>query len=264
MRLARFVAELYRRNPLLTFIGWLHIVLLLAALAGYATDDRIVMGVNAWQKAIKYMASIALYLWTLSWFSRYIRRPRWLFRTLSIVVAVTMMVESACLLLQAARGTTSHYNVSTDFDAVIYVLAGGMVAINLLVVLIILFLLRKPGMRLQPVYLWSIRLGIIVFLSTGIIGGVMFANNGHTVGAPDGGPGLPFLNWSTVAGDLRVPLGLSVHALQLLPLLGAAIGRSPRVAGNTVKLSALLMAAALYAALIYGTFRQAMAGIPLI
>jgi hypothetical protein len=264
MRPVRFLAELYRRNPLLTFVGWLHIVLLFAALVGYATDDRIVMGVNAWQKPIKYMLSTALYLWTLSWFSRYIRRPRWLFKTLSIVVAVTMIVGSACLLLQAARGTTSHYNVATDFDAVIYLLAGGMVAINLLVALIILFLLRKPGMRLQPVYLWSIRLGIIVFLSTGVIGGVMFANSGHTVGAPDGGPGVPFLNWSTVAGDLRVPLGLSVHALQLLPLLGAAIGRSARFSGNTAKLTALVIATALYAALVYGAFRQAMDGTPLI
>jgi hypothetical protein len=260
----RFLAELYRRNPLLTFVGWLHIVLLLATLVGYATDDRLVMDVNAWLKPMKYMVSIALYLWTLAWFSRYVRRPRWLFKTVSIVAAVTMTIESACLLLQAARGTTSHYNFMTDFDAVIYQVVGAMVAVNLLVALVILFMLRRPGMRLQPVYLWSIRLGIILFLSTGIIGGVMFVNNGHTVGAPDGGPGLPFLNWSTVGGDLRVPLGLAVHALQLLPLLGAAIGRSPRVPGNTAKLAVLVIAAALYAALIYAAFRQAMAGIPLI
>ncbi len=261
---SRFFAELYRRNALLTLVGWLHVVALLATLVGFATDERTVMGLNTWVKPMKFMVSTAVFLWTIAWFTRYVRRPRWAMKTVSIVIAVAMVIESACILLQAARGTRSHFNFTTDFDAAIFQAMGVMIGINLLMVVVVLFLFSKPTVRLAPAYLLGIRAGLVLFLAGGAIGGYMIVYGAHTIGAPDGGPGLPLLNWSTSAGDLRIAHGVALHALQLLPLAGFGLSRWRRVPGKLPKLVLMAGAAAAYTALVYALLRQALAGQPLI
>jgi hypothetical protein len=259
-----FLGELYRRNRLLTLVGWLHVLLFLATAVGYLTDDRIVMGANTWIKPMKFMLSLAVYLWTIAWFSRYISRPRWAIRTISIIIAVVLLIESACILLQAARATTSHYKVATDFDAAIFRTMGIMIAIDMLMSLVILFRLIKPVVRLPPSYLWGIRSGFMLFLAGGAIGAVMIVNNAHTVGAPDGGPGLPFLGWSTVGGDLRIAHGMALHALQILPLWGYALSRWARLSSNPARLAAFAAGALVYAGGVFLLYSRAMAGHPFI
>ena len=76
-------------------------------------------------------------------------------------------------------------------------------------------------------YLWGVRLGLAVFVVGSLLGFVLVANQGHSVPGPDGGPGLPFVNWSLDRGDLRIAHFIGLHALQALPLLGFA-ARSDR------------------------------------
>ncbi|MFO1470170.1 MAG: hypothetical protein U1F27_03900 [Turneriella sp.] len=51
----------------------------------------------------------------------------------------------------------------------------------------------------------------------GSLVGAMSGLNRHTIGAADGGSGMPFVNFSTVGGDLRIAHFVGLHALQVLP-----------------------------------------------
>jgi len=80
----------------------------------------------------------------------------------------------------------------------------------------------------------------------------------HTVGAPDGGPGLPFFGWSTEAGDLRVSHFFGLHALQVLPLVALLL--SVLIASNRVRVAMINGAATTYTLVILFTYVQALIG----
>jgi hypothetical protein len=87
---------------------------------------------------------------------------------------------------------------------------------------------------------------------------VMPGAGAHTVGAADGGPGLPGTGWSREHGDLRVPHFLGLHAVQILPLLALLVGR--RVASAARRRHAVLVVAVSYAMLFVILLAQALGG----
>jgi hypothetical protein len=80
----------------------------------------------------------------------------------------------------------------------------------------------------------------------------------HTVGAPDGGPGMTGTGWSSEHGDLRVPHFIGLHALQAIPMVALVLRRSKISAAVGVRLVAI--AAASYAALFGIVLMQALRG----
>jgi hypothetical protein len=82
----------------------------------------------------------------------------------------------------------------------------------------------------------------------------------HTVGAPDGGPGLPATGWSTEHGDLRVPHFVGLHALQVLPLFVIALRR--RGWPESLRVRAAVWAGVAYSGLYVALLVQALRGQP--
>jgi hypothetical protein len=264
-RALEFIAELYRRNAVLALTGWLMLATSALLLSIAPFDSRTIAGINPWIKPLKFTVSITIFVWTLGWFLHYLSNRRWAVRVISWGVFLVFAVEMFCVLLQAARGTTSHFNTRTPFDASIFGLMGLMIFINTLLVLFALLLFFSTlAARLPLAYLWGIRLGLLLFLLASIEGVAMVSQLAHTVGQPDGGPGLPLVNWSTRAGDLRIAHFLGFHALQVLPLVGYALSRRGERLPPRRQMAYLLFVTLIYTAVVVIVFRQAMSGRPLI
>jgi hypothetical protein len=86
------------------------------------------------------------------------------------------------------------------------------------------------------------------------------AVGGHTVGAPDGGPGLPGVGWSTQHGDLRVPHFFGLHGLQIIPFVGWLALRRRRNEAAARQIGFVFAIAASYLALVAILTMQALRG----
>ena len=253
-------------------------VVLIGAAVGLAVDPRIITGAPAWLKPAKFAVSITIYTVTLAWIFTLL--PEWV-RTRRIIgwmTAITMLIEIAIIGGQAWRGTTSHFNVGPVFDGVLFTIMGLAIFVQTISTVAVAVALWRHRFEDRAMG-WALRFGMVITIVGALTGGLMTrpttaqleaARAGermtiagaHTVGAPDGGPGLTGTGWSTDHGDLRVPHFVGLHALQALPLVALVLGRLRITQKARQRL--VLAAAASYTGLYVILLTQALRGIPLI
>jgi hypothetical protein len=205
-------------NPALYYCGLGHLALLVLMLLIAQFDHRQLMGINLWIKPIKFAVSIAIYCLTLPLLLQYFPFERLKKRFANFTV-FAMVFEMIAIGTQAARGELSHYNVTGAYNALVFSSMGIVIVSQTLFALYIgIKFFKVKAIGISPALLWAIRLGIIMAAVFALEGGLMASRLAHTVGAADGGPGLPLFNWSRIAGDLRIAHFMGLHALQLVPL----------------------------------------------
>jgi hypothetical protein len=256
-----FLRELARRDPLLARLGWAFFALAVVMALAIPFDARQVLGISVWIKPIKFAISIGIYLWTVAWLLEHVPNPRWCKQLIRWGVATTMIAEIVCIAGQSLRGVPSHFNHSTPLDSTAFAIMGIMIFLNTILEFLLLLLFLRPFASLPPAYVWGIRLGLIGALLSAAIGGVMIRHGAHTVGAPDGGPGLWLVNWSLDAGDLRVAHAVGLHALQILPLAGYGLSR---IASRDLSVALLAGLACAYGVVFLFLYIQAAMGQPML
>jgi len=233
--IAKEIRKAWAASAPLTATAFVMFVAFLASAAGILLDDRIITGVPAWLKPTKFAISTSIFSATLAWLYRYISIwPRFL-RALGWVLSALLILEVAIIDVQAARGTTSHFNVGTPLDAMLFVIMGAAIGMLWLATVGVFIALVRQKFS-DAAWGWWLRMGMLTTILGAAAGGLMLrltpaqiqhfevsgsvTNAGaHTVGGPDGGPGLPGVGWSTRHGDLRIPHFFGLHGLQLLPLI---------------------------------------------
>lgn len=269
------MTRLWRNSPPLVVAAIAMLVALLPFVAGIFLDPRTITGVPAWLKPAKFAISTAIYSLTLAWVFGAI--PAWP-RTRRVVgwtTAFVFAVEVAIIALQAWRGTTSHFNVSSPLNAVLFGVMGTLIFVQTVAsAAVAVALWRQHGFHDHAMG-WAMRLGMALTLVGAATGGlmtrptpaqldqvqgshVMTLSGAHTVGAPDGGPGLPGVGWSTEHGDVRVPHFIGLHALQVLPLFVVALRRRDVTESGRVR--AVLAAGIAYAGFYATLLAQALRG----
>jgi hypothetical protein len=218
MNLTEFWSVLWQEQRALIIFGWGFIALFLVLAVISIFDSQQILGINRWIKPMKFAISIAIFLWTLAIYLNFLKGFQTSTRVIAWSVIALMVGEIIIIVMQSARGTTSHFNVKNAFDGALFSLMGAMIALSTLFVAYLLILYFRADFDLPAALIWGMRLGLILFLLAGIEGGYMSAVLRHSVGVADGGAGLPFVNWSTAGGDLRVAHFVGMHALQAIPL----------------------------------------------
>lgn len=244
-----------KRNKLLFYFGSLMMVGGFICTLLLAITTVQVAGVNAYLKPMKFFFSVALFVWTMAHYMQYLTEQRQV-AIYSWVCVIGLGFELFAITFQASQGKLSHFNVSSAFDSAIFSAMGIVISIVMLHTAYIGYLFfQQKEFVIAMELVWAIRLGIVITVVFAFEGGLMGAMLRHTVGATDGGAGLPLLNWSKQHGDLRVAHFLGIHALQILPLLAVMFAKS---------VQQVIIASALYFVFVSFTFIQALRGKPII
>jgi hypothetical protein len=262
-------------SPALTMLGFIMAADILLCTAGLVVDRRIITGAPAWLKPLKFAVSTMIAAWSFAFCVASLRIWPRVRKSIDLTLTIALLIEIVLIDMQAARGTSSHFNYSTLFDGMVFGIMAVSIAILWLAMLLLTIVLFRQSFG-GSAWGWSLRLGMVLALIGTGSGSLMTMPSPeqlaqqrttgqlaivgrHTVGAPDGGKGLPVTGWSADHGDLRIAHFIGMHGLQVLPFFAWWLGRRSRILEGTRR-NLVVTAAASYLALFGLVLWQAFRG----
>jgi hypothetical protein len=248
------IHEIKFRNEHLFYFGLFCLILSIVCIVLTKTTTLQVQNLNAWVKPFKFALSIGLFSWTMAWYCYYLSDFN--VTPFNWTVIILFGFELVYIVFQASKGQLSHFNISTPAYSLLYSLMGlAAVIVTIYTAYIGWLFFTQTFPNLPSYYVWSIRLGILIFVVFSFEGGLMGSRMNHSVGAINDNSNWWIVGWSKTVGDLRVSHFIGMHALQILPLLSFCVFKNTK---GTIVVSVL------YGLLAASTLVQALNGKPII
>ena len=216
-------------------------------------DDRVLLGAPLWMKPFKFFISATLMSLTLAYVIPRISQKSKRVQIASLTIIGSLAVELVLITWAAASETTSHFNVSSPLAIAVWSAMAtfiGLVWVATMVLTLAYVRFGQDEAAMKRALSWGMGISIVgmavAFFMTGPNSDQLANFEGiagaHTVGAADGGPGLPLFGWSTVAGDLRIAHFFGLHALQAIPLAVLLLRKNITIRGiDAIGLGYLLL-----------------------
>lgn len=165
-------------------------------------------GPLSWRKPILFGLSTGVTALSLAWVWRHFP-SRWGDAGFCFILAISLFVEVALISLQKWRGVPSHFNHETPFDdAISWIMTALITVATLLIALLTVYSFGRVYAPLTQIV--AIRWGLVLLLVSCLIGAVIQTTGGSLFGT---------------AGVLKFPHGMSIHAIQVLPILAWLLPR---------------------------------------
>ncbi|MBL1073771.1 hypothetical protein JK358_05135 [Nocardia sp. 2] len=250
-----------------------------------AFDDRMLLNESVWLKPMKFAIAFTLYAGTLAWLLSFPHKGKRLTWWMGAIFSLTAIVDVGFIVVQAARGTFSHFNDSEDAvntigQQIFQSGVPGLFLANLVIALVLSWqkITDRPTSRAIHAGLGIAVAGMFLGYFMGFTGKQQATDAygkpvdlvaGHTVveGQPalrDGVDTMPVTHWSTNGGDMRIAHFLGLHGIQILILASFALAwfapRVPWLRGERARADLIWVLALGYSGLLAITFWQALRG----
>jgi len=179
-------------------------------------------GPVSWRKAITFGFSFGITTFSLAWVMNFLPKYRLRNWLLMGTLGVAMFVEVFLVTMQRWRGTASHFNFTTPFDAAVFSWMGVMIGFVGIVVLL-MTLWSFFSLKTSSSMALAIRVGLVLLVISQTFGGITIGNGLQKVFEPETqkfvSSGIESASIFGTAGNMKVPHAVTLHAIQVLPLL---------------------------------------------